>query len=113
MSKPRISGVLDDIDIKPIEPNPAAAAPAAPAVPPPAAPQIEAIPQPAARPTLFGDGERFVRQAPMVADPRGALYAKVALSTLERLELAAISTRRKRQDIVDEALQDWFSARGL
>jgi hypothetical protein len=49
----------------------------------------------------------------MVADPRGALYAKVALSTLERLELAAISTRRKRQDIVDEALQDWFSARGL
>ena len=70
---------------------------------------------PAARPLASRPSEvpPTVRdRAPRRPDERGKLFVRVLAANLDRLESAAFLERRTRQEIVDDALAEWLTARG-
>ncbi len=84
---------MSDIEIKPIEP--------------------EDRPTPAGAQSQADMKTVTVRRASPTPDPRGALYAKVSLAVLERLETACFAERVDKQSVIQSALDEWLSARGF
>jgi hypothetical protein len=55
--------------------------------------------------------------APVAAPPptiqRESLHVRLPIETVERVREAAHRLRRERQEIADEALREWLTARGF